>query len=182
MGGSHSSGESFDSLEFAMAAGQISLHMKSALALVPSGSAEVKELKPSDVRWMQLLRSWAGLIGPTQGSSFLATLGWMIQSLRDWGQVFGRVGAARHRGTVGRGQAVPAPFRLSSLAWLLAVVALGVGGQGALAASRKVEIISYSGHEYERLTDWGRGNGLEVRWVKKDETLQLINHVTKILL
>jgi N-acetylmuramoyl-L-alanine amidase len=61
------------------------------------------------------------------------------------------------------------------------VLALG-GARGAGAAPGRIETISYSGHVYERLTDWARSNGLEARWVKKDETLQVNNRSTKILL
>jgi hypothetical protein len=42
-----------------------------------------KELNPLGVRQIQLLRSRADYMGLSQGSSFLATLGWMMQSLRD---------------------------------------------------------------------------------------------------
>jgi N-acetylmuramoyl-L-alanine amidase len=33
-----------------------------------------------------------------------------------------------------------------------------------------------------RLTDWAKGNGLEVRWLKQDESLQVNNHSSKLLL
>jgi N-acetylmuramoyl-L-alanine amidase len=35
---------------------------------------------------------------------------------------------------------------------------------------------------YVRLTDWAKANGLEVRWLKQDETLQLSNRSSKLVL
>jgi N-acetylmuramoyl-L-alanine amidase len=42
--------------------------------------------------------------------------------------------------------------------------------------------VRFEGREYFRLTEWARAGGLEVRWVKRDETLQVANHAAKVLL
>src|SRR5688572_9226902 len=44
----------------------------------------LKGLRPTVARWMQPLQGWGIFLPLTQGSSFLATLGWMTQSLWDW--------------------------------------------------------------------------------------------------
>ena len=63
---------------------------------------------------------------------------------------------------------------------LLAVLALAsaVRGQGA---PRTAEPARVAGQKYVRLTDWAKANGFEVRWLKPDETLQLSNRWSKIL-
>src|SRR5438270_8007949 len=48
--------------------------------------------------------------------------------------------------------------------------------------ARQSADLQLAGKTYLRLTDWGRANGFELRWLKKDETLQLVNHATKIFL
>ena len=39
-----------------------------------------------------------------------------------------------------------------------------------------------SGQVYLRLAVWAKAHGLELRWLKQDETLQLTNHSSKIVL
>src|SRR5258705_3937400 len=49
-------------------------------------------------------------------------------------------------------------------------------------ASRPPETARLSGKEPVPLTRWANDDGLEVRWLKRDETLQLSNRSTKLLL
>ena len=66
----------------------------------------------------------------------------------------------------------------------LRLVVLGLAlwaGQapGAMALAEQVRI---AGQDYVRLADWARNNGLEPRWLKQDESLQLSNPSTKLVL
>lgn len=47
---------------------------------------------------------------------------------------------------------------------------------------RTLETAQISGKAFVRLTDWAKANDFEVRWVKRDETLQLSNHALKVVL
>ena len=47
-------------------------------------------------------------------------------------------------------------------------------------ASHAAESLQISGKEYVRLIDWARANDCEVRWIKRDETLQINNHSSKL--
>lgn len=71
----------------------------------------------------------------------------------------------------------PLAFRV-----LLAFLALLGGTLLAESSPVALRTVRFEGREYFRLTDWARANGFEVRWVKKDETLQLANHSTRLLL
>src|SRR5437773_1117037 len=53
---------------------------------------------------------------------------------------------------------------------------------GAPGAPHTLETALRSGKELVPLTRWANANALEVRWLKRDETLQLSNRSTKILL
>jgi N-acetylmuramoyl-L-alanine amidase len=48
------------------------------------------------------------------------------------------------------------------------------------AASRRPPVQRVSGPAYVRLTDWARSRDFELRWVKKDETLQLIRQSARL--
>ena len=52
----------------------------------------------------------------------------------------------------------------------------------AFGATHAPESVRIAGHEYLRLTDWARANELALSWVKRDETLQLSNASTRLLL
>jgi N-acetylmuramoyl-L-alanine amidase len=45
-----------------------------------------------------------------------------------------------------------------------------------------IDHVRIAGQDYVRVADWARDNGLEARWLKQDESLQLTNHSTKLLL
>jgi N-acetylmuramoyl-L-alanine amidase len=61
---------------------------------------------------------------------------------------------------------------------VLALLPIGLG-QGA---QRTAEPARVSGQRYVPLTDWAKGNGFDVHWLKPDETLQLSNRWSKIQL
>jgi N-acetylmuramoyl-L-alanine amidase len=49
------------------------------------------------------------------------------------------------------------------------------------AASRRPPVQRVSGPAYVRLTDWARSHDFDLRWLKKDETLQLTRQSTRLL-
>lgn len=60
--------------------------------------------------------------------------------------------------------------------WLLAEgMILPVG------AAARSGVLQVAGKEYVRLGDWARANDFEMRWLKRDETAQLINGSSKLL-
>ena len=63
---------------------------------------------------------------------------------------------------------------------LLALLALASAGRGQ-GAPRATEPARVAGQKYARLTDWAKANAFEVRWLKPDETLQLTNRWSKIV-
>lgn len=70
----------------------------------------------------------------------------------------------------------------SAIRFLLLMV-LAVAGTGrASSAARKGEPAPVSGPAYVRLADWAKANRLESHWLKQDETLQLSNHSSKVVL
>jgi len=66
--------------------------------------------------------------------------------------------------------------------FLLLVPALALEASGAQGTRRSTEAIRISGKEYARLSDWARANDLDLRWLKRDETLQLSNRSVKLAL
>jgi hypothetical protein len=64
---------------------------------------------------------------------------------------------------------------------LLLVLALHTATE-APGARRPPEAVDISGKELLPLTHWASANGLEIRWLKRDETLQLSSRSTKIVL
>ena len=67
---------------------------------------------------------------------------------------------------------------LGTLLPALLALALAWRAQGA---QRTIEPARVAGQKYVRLTDWAKANAFEVRWLKQDETLQLNNRWSKIL-
>jgi N-acetylmuramoyl-L-alanine amidase len=64
-------------------------------------------------------------------------------------------------------------MKLASVSSLLAVLLLAFTPRSIEAAPQRPPVQRVSGPAYVRLTDWARTRGLELRWLKKDETLQL---------
>src|SRR5215831_6771355 len=65
---------------------------------------------------------------------------------------------------------------------LLALLVLLGGSVRAEPSPVALRAVRFEGRDYFRLLDWARASGLEVRWVKRDETLQVANHAAKLLL
>jgi N-acetylmuramoyl-L-alanine amidase len=63
---------------------------------------------------------------------------------------------------------------------LVAGLALAAGATGVQAVQPAGQV-QISGKEYVRLADWARANGFETGWLKHDETLQLRNPNSKII-
>jgi N-acetylmuramoyl-L-alanine amidase len=67
---------------------------------------------------------------------------------------------------------------VASLLWFLA-------GVGAVAAEAKTappaHEIRIAGKEYVSLGAWAKAKGMEIRWLKRDETLQLSNRSTRLV-
>lgn len=64
-----------------------------------------------------------------------------------------------------------------------AILILVTGGHAfhALATSAPIERATISGRSYVRLGDWARANNFEIRWLKRDEMLQLSNSYARIV-
>jgi N-acetylmuramoyl-L-alanine amidase len=75
-------------------------------------------------------------------------------------------------------------MRFAFVTLSLAVLALAPAGrsQSAQSAQRTVEPARFAGQNCVRLAEWAKANGFEVRWLKQDETLQLSNRWSKIVL
>jgi len=67
------------------------------------------------------------------------------------------------------------------IALLLMVLTAAEAGRVS-SAPRMAEPAPVSGPAYVRLTDWAKASHLEVHWLKQDETLQLSNHSSKVVL
>src|SRR5256885_6064707 len=65
----------------------------------------------------------------------------------------------------------------NGLSLLLVVIAVGLFSAAAEPAS-----VAILGRQYVRVSDWAQKSGLEMRWLKQDETLQLGNSRFKIRL
>ena len=65
----------------------------------------------------------------------------------------------------------------------LLLMLLAVAGAGRALSAPHAELPAVvSGQVYLRLAVWAKAHGLELRWLKQDETLQLTNHSSKIVL
>jgi N-acetylmuramoyl-L-alanine amidase len=65
----------------------------------------------------------------------------------------------------------------------LLLMLLAVAGNGRpLNSPHAAEPATVSRQAYVRVTDWAKASGLEIKWLKQDETLQLSNHSSKLVL
>ena len=65
----------------------------------------------------------------------------------------------------------------------LLLMLLAIAGAGRALSAPHTELPAVvSGQVYLRLAVWAKAHGLELRWLKQDETLQLTNHSSKIVL
>ncbi len=65
---------------------------------------------------------------------------------------------------------------------LAIALAMAVSPPHALGAPHSLESVRVAGHDYVRLPDWARANDLSWSWLRRDETLQLSNASTRLLL
>ena len=72
-------------------------------------------------------------------------------------------------------------MKLAGVLSLLAIPVLAFMPHTIEAAQRRPAVQRVSGPAYVRLTDWARARGFELRWLKKDETLQLSTQSTRLL-
>jgi N-acetylmuramoyl-L-alanine amidase len=79
------------------------------------------------------------------------------------------------------GRAKLASVKLATTCCVLMAVAVA-GAAPRHRARHAARAGSVSGQQYVRLTDWAKANGFEARWLKPDETLQLTDSSTKLLL
>ena len=66
--------------------------------------------------------------------------------------------------------------------FLLVVLALAAWASRAQGAARSAETIRITGQGYVRLADWAKDNHFEIRWLKPEESLQLTNRSSQLLL
>jgi N-acetylmuramoyl-L-alanine amidase len=72
-------------------------------------------------------------------------------------------------------------MKLAGVCSLLAIVSFAFFPHALEAAPRRPPVQRVSGPAYVRITDWARSRSFEVRWLKKDETLQLVSQSTRLL-
>src|SRR6266436_1997462 len=72
-------------------------------------------------------------------------------------------------------------MKLASVSSLLAILLLAFTSHPIRAAPRRPPVQRVSGPAYVRLTDWARTRGFELRWLKKDETIQLSGQSARLL-
>jgi N-acetylmuramoyl-L-alanine amidase len=65
---------------------------------------------------------------------------------------------------------------------LVVALALGAGAGCLGGGAEAAEPVRIGGHEYVRLADWAKANDLAMSWARQDETVQLNNAATRLLL
>src|ERR1051325_7608687 len=66
---------------------------------------------------------------------------------------------------------------MGRIAWLVALCVLSL-----VVRTHSAEHIRIAGKEYVSIPDWARSRGLDFHWLKRDETVQAGNTLTKIVL
>src|SRR6516165_7200042 len=72
-------------------------------------------------------------------------------------------------------------MKLASVCSLFAMLFIAFGRHTIEAAPRRPPVQRVSGPAYVRLSDWARSRDFELRWTKKDETLQLTRQSARLL-
>lgn len=72
-------------------------------------------------------------------------------------------------------------MKLSDVCCVLAMLLVASELRPVQAAQKRPPVQRVSGPAYVRLTDWARAHDFEVRWLKKDETLQLTRQSSRLL-
>ena len=66
---------------------------------------------------------------------------------------------------------------------ILAALLMGIGAAWpCLMEASPIEHVRIAGKEYARLSDWAKSNEFGLRWLKRDETIELLNSSTRIQL
>ncbi len=71
-------------------------------------------------------------------------------------------------------------MKLVNLCGLSAMLLVAFAAHRVEAASRRPPVQRVSGPAYVRLTDWARSHDFELRWIKKDETLELTRQSSRL--
>jgi N-acetylmuramoyl-L-alanine amidase len=72
-------------------------------------------------------------------------------------------------------------MKLARVYSLFVILFIAAGPYPIQAAPRRPPVQRVSGPAYLRLNEWARTRGFDLRWVKKDETLQLSSQSTRLL-
>jgi N-acetylmuramoyl-L-alanine amidase len=72
-------------------------------------------------------------------------------------------------------------MKLASVCFLLVILSLAFVPHTIEAAPRRQTVQRVSGPAYVRLTEWARSHDFELRWLKKDETLQLTRQSARLV-
>lgn len=64
---------------------------------------------------------------------------------------------------------------------LSSVLVLAGAAATAQRSTGRIERVRLLGKEYVRLNDWARGNNFEIRWIKRDESVQLTKGTTRLV-
>ena len=73
-------------------------------------------------------------------------------------------------------------MRSAVTALLLVALTLALRAAPAPSAPRTADSRRISGVDYVRLEEWARANSFDLRWLKRDESLQLTNHASNLTL
>jgi N-acetylmuramoyl-L-alanine amidase len=70
----------------------------------------------------------------------------------------------------------------SAITFLLLTLLSAEGAGRPLSTPHGAELAPVARQAYVRLSDWAKATGFEIKWLKQDETLQLNNHSSKVML
>jgi N-acetylmuramoyl-L-alanine amidase len=73
-------------------------------------------------------------------------------------------------------------MRFATTLMLLGSLIRVVGITSSAGAGQPVEEVRIAGKEYARVSEWAKSNGFAMRWLKRDETLELSNSAASIVL
>jgi N-acetylmuramoyl-L-alanine amidase len=76
---------------------------------------------------------------------------------------------------------IPRLMRVWVIIMLLATAALAGGPTALLASMGKAPTVVLLGRNQVRLGDWAKANGYEIRWLKRDESVQLTKGASKLV-
>jgi N-acetylmuramoyl-L-alanine amidase len=73
-------------------------------------------------------------------------------------------------------------MRCAATSILLLLLILAGQATSCFGGSDPIEHVRIAGKEYARLSDWAKSNEFGLRWLKRDETVELVNSAAKVLL